>query len=214
MKNISIEIKNEKRIKKLLLFMMINYCYLYLYDLDMYIKSYWTSYFVEIFMDFVLVGVMLLISRKEHVLTRCKTNLKDKGQYILVVPIVALMFIPRIIVFGGFSGGSLMISGLKIFAEAMKYLLVIGVYEELVYRMYIQKELEELLGKAKIIAPILAAVYFGFIHTVQGTVNQAEMAFGLGLVLGYFMYFNKRCTFVTIALAHGIFDIISGLIMV
>lgn len=213
MKNISIEIKNEKRIKKLLLFLIINYCYLYLYDLDMYIKSYWASYFVEIIMDFVLVGIMLLVSRKEQVLTRCKSNLRDKMQYILVVPIVALMFVPRVIVFGGFSSGTLMISGLKIFAETMKYLLVIGVYEELVYRMYIQKELEELLGKAKIIAPIIAAIYFGFVHTVQGTMNQAEMAFGLGLILGYFVYFNKRCTFVTIALAHGIFDVISGLIL-
>ena len=89
------------------------------------------------------------------------------------------------------------------------YMFVVAINEEFCYRVYIQGELKALLGKVAWLAPAITAVCYGYMHIVQGGVEQVKFTIMVGLVLGYARYFIKDCTFISVVIAHGIYDFIA-----
>ena len=78
--------------------------------------------------------------------------------------------------------------------------------EEFIYRVGIQEELERLLEKYKFIAPLVSSVLFGLYHIICGTWTQVLIAIVTGLVFGYAKAYIKKCTYLTVVIAHGVYN--------
>lgn len=207
--NKNIEIKNEKNIKILILMIVINHLSLYLYDItDRIIHMWpWPYNFATAGMTIVTTLPILIVYFKFG-LYKETVNFKNWKQYvigiILAVPIWLLSLISYTDIFADFSDYA-RYDG-DILWYFFYYFIFVALVEEFIYRVYMQGELTVLLGKAKWLAPLLASIVFGFAHIVQGSMEQVIFTFFMGLVLGYAKYFIKDCTFISVIIAHGLYD--------
>ena len=94
----------------------------------------------------------------------------------------------------------------KIILSAVLNILFVGVGEEIFFRGYVQNQITIWLKKCKWLAPLFAAVLFGFWHLVNGSIIQVLFATMIGCVFGYAKYFIKDCSLLSVALAHGLYD--------
>jgi len=94
----------------------------------------------------------------------------------------------------------------RILLSAMQDILFVGVGEEIVFRGYIQNQFTIWLKKCKWLAPLIAALFFGFWHIINGNIFQVLFASLIGCVLGYAKYFIKDCTLLSVIIAHGLYD--------
>lgn len=94
----------------------------------------------------------------------------------------------------------------------LRTFFVVGVTEEFIYRVGIQECLEDLLGRFRIIAPLFSAFLFGLSHIIAGTWTQVVITIILGTVLGYSKFFFKRCTYISVVVAHGTYNYALGMI--
>ena len=90
--------------------------------------------------------------------------------------------------------------------SAVQDILFVGVCEEIVFRGYVQNQIEVWLKKCKWLAPLIAAVLFGLWHIINGSLIQVLFTTLIGCVLGYSKYFIKDCTLLTVVIAHGLYD--------
>lgn len=208
--NKKIEIKNEKNIKILILIVIISHLSLYLYDLsDRYMFSLWPWGY-----NFILVGITMVVTIPALIgyfkfgLYKETINFKNWKQYIIGIILagaVWLISLPTYTnIFADFSDYARYDGDLIWYL--FYYFIVVALVEEFIYRVYIQGELTILLGKAKWLAPAIAAAVFGLSHIVQGSMEQVVFTFVMGLVLGYAKYFIKDCTFISVIIAHGVYD--------
>lgn len=214
--NKKIEIKNEKQIKVLLFIIVLRHVSTYLFDIDMYIPSAFWSMVVGC-MIFMIITLPCLIAYKKVGLYKIEVDFKNKKQYIYGV----LLVIPMILCASISSGESLydMFTSLEdkyVMRESdnflwlfIYYMFVVALTEEFCYREYIQGELKVLLNKLAFLAPAIAAFCFAYMHIVQGSVGQVRFNVMVGLVLGYARYFIKDCTFISLVIAHGLYDFIA-----
>lgn len=90
-----------------------------------------------------------------------------------------------------------------------RYILVVGPAEELIYRVAIMGQIEQLLEKNKWIAPMLANTLFALSHLFQhGWVN-VTLAFVVGGVYTICYYKWKRCGYIMVSVMHGMFDVMT-----
>ena len=207
--NKNIEIKNEKNIKILILMIVINHLSLYLYDITDRIIHMWPWPYNFATAGMVIVTTLpILIVYFKFGLYKESVNFKKWKQYvigiILAVPIWLLSLISYTDIFADFSDYA-RYDG-DILWYFFYYFIFVALVEEFIYRVYMQGELTVLLGKAKWLAPLLASIVFGFAHIVQGSMEQVIFTFFMGLVLGYAKYFIKDCTFISVIIAHGLYD--------
>lgn len=94
----------------------------------------------------------------------------------------------------------------------LRTFLVVGVTEEFIYRVGIQECLEDLFDRFRILAPLISAVLFGVTHIISGTWTQVLITTILGLVFGYSKFFFARCTYLSVAVAHGVYNYALGMI--
>lgn len=207
--NKNIEIKNEKNIKILILMIVINHLSLYLYDITDRLIHMWPWPYNFATAGMVIVTTLpILIVYFKFGLYKETVNFKNWKQYvigiILAVPIWLLSLISYTDIFADFSDYA-RYDG-DILWYFFYYFIFVALVEEFIYRVYMQGELTVLLGKAKWLAPLLASIVFGFAHIVQGSMEQVIFTFFMGLVLGYAKYFIKDCTFISVIIAHGLYD--------
>ena len=207
--NKNIEIKNEKNIKILILMIVINHLSLYLYDITDRLIHMWPWPYNFATAGMVIVTTLpILIVYFKFGLYKESVNFKNWKQYvigiILAVPIWLLSLISYTDIFADFSDYA-RYDG-DILWYFFYYFIFVALVEEFIYRVYMQGELIVLLGKAKWLAPLLASIVFGFAHIVQGSMEQVIFTFFMGLVLGYAKYFIKDCTFISVIIAHGLYD--------
>ncbi|MBE5945608.1 MAG: CPBP family intramembrane metalloprotease [Lachnospiraceae bacterium] len=207
--NKNIEIKNEKNIKILILMIVINHLSLYLYDITDRLIHMWPWPYNFATAGMVIVTTLpILIVYFKFGLYKESVNFKNWKQYvigiILAVPIWLLSLISYTDIFADFSDYA-RYDG-DILWYFFYYFIFVALVEEFIYRVYMQGELTVLLGKAKWLAPLLASIVFGFAHIVQGSMEQVIFTFFMGLVLGYAKYFIKDCTFISVIIAHGLYD--------
>lgn len=103
-------------------------------------------------------------------------------------------------------------SGWHFLYYTARYFLVVGPSEEFIYRVGIQEKLEELFGRFKFLAPFFAALLFSLSHLISAGMLAVYISFIWGLIWGYTKLYLKNCTFLTVSLAHGMYDFFVTLI--
>lgn len=89
------------------------------------------------------------------------------------------------------------------------YVLIVGPVEELIFRVYIQDTIIELLPRNKWLGVVLASMLFGFWHIINGNLIQVLFATLLGLAFGFTKYSIKNCKYVGVAVSHGLYDFLN-----
>ncbi len=214
--NKKIEIKNEKQLKLLILIIIVRHISTYLFDLSMYTPNAFWDWVVTCTV-YILITLPCFIAYKKVGMYKEQIDFKNKKQYVYGV----LLVLPLILCASISSGKSLyemftssdeiyVIRGSSNFLWLfIFYMFVVGLTEEFCYRVYIQGELKTLLNKFTFLAPAIAALCFGYMHIVQGSMEQVKFTIMFGFVLGYARYFIKDCTFISLVIAHGLYDFIA-----
>lgn len=91
------------------------------------------------------------------------------------------------------------------------YFFLVAPVEELIYRVFVQDTLTDILPKAKWLGVVAAAGIFGLAHIIAGTWYQVRITAILGLVWGFMRYFSKDRAFFSTVVSHGLYDF--GLIL-
>ena len=207
-----IELKYEKQIKVLILVAVLRHVMSYLFDLTEKISTYWGTTVAEVLIYTVIV-IPAFVAYKKVGLYREKINFKEVKQYLYGIVLIIPLIISMMLVFGMKISDLAKSEDELTFYDGFDYIwlflyfvLVVGVTEEFCYRIYIQGELQIILGKLSWLAPIISAALFAYMHIVQGTEIQANFTFLVGIVLGYARQYIKGCTFISIVIAHGLYD--------
>ena len=93
--------------------------------------------------------------------------------------------------------------------NAFNFFLIIGPVEELAFRVYYQETFVGFFTKHKWIGVVIASLLFGFWHIINGSLMQVVFTFGIGLVFGLTKYFLKKCKYLGLAFAHGLYDFLN-----
>ena len=143
-------------------------------------------------------------------------DIKNKKQYLIGFCIaydltIAVAVLPALC---GFSlvGGHREFSKLALIFYFFFYMFIVGLAEELIFRVYLQDTLVSAVKKHKWIGVVLAAMIFGAWHMINGSVIQALFTFGIGMVFGMCRYRIKSCKFIGLAMAHGLYDFLIVLV--
>ena len=141
---------------------------------------------------------------------------KNIRQYLIGI-IIALSLSAVIAVIPALGGVSLVgqhsdFSWFSIIYDFLFYLLVIGPVEELVFRVYLQDAFVSFFTKHKWLGVVLAAFLFGLWHLIHGNLIQVVFTFGIGLVFGFAKYKIKDCSYLSVALGHGLYDFLNTLV--
>lgn len=209
--NKKIEIKYETQIKALVIAYMCFYVLNYLYDFLERIPTIWMTRFAEVGLKLVTTLPVLVCAHIWGIYKKNepKHDFKNYKQYVVGI----LLLIPYI-------GMAWLLSGGKLFSDRIVmlhrepsdmiwffvYYALVGVQEEWVFRRYIQGELSIIFGRCRVLAPFVSAVLFAVAHIPQGYPHTVLVAFCVGLILGYAKYFFKDCTFISVVMAHWLYD--------
>ena len=101
----------------------------------------------------------------------------------------------------------------KLAYAVLNNLLIIGPVEELMFREYVQGTLCGLLPKRGWLGVVLASALFGAWHLINGSVMQALITAGIGCVFGFARHRLNGCTWLSVALGHGLYDTLCDLAM-
>jgi len=160
----------------------------------------------------LLLGIIAFIAMKLSGM-KPEISLKNKMQYLVGVVIalslsIVIAVIPALC---GFSlvGNHMDFSWFNLIYNFLFYLLIIGPVEELVFRVYIQDSFISCFKKHKWIGVFIASLLFGLWHIITGNLIQVLFTFLLGLVFGFAKYKIKNCTYLSVALGHGLYDFLN-----
>ncbi len=215
---IRIEIKNEKRIKKFLLIWLLTFGITYLFCLGDFIPSRnWTRVY-NTFVYLILPIPAFLAYRKSQ-WEKEKIVFKNYKQYLWVIPLVAILLVWVSVykdLYGVLTGGTPLfeITPGDYLYGVFEHIIIVGVIEEFVFRVYMQGELKDLFGRFRWLAPFVVAFIFGWWHIITRHYHVAFFTFGMGLLFGYCKYFFKNCTYLSVALAHGVYNYIVAYIWI
>lgn len=211
--DIQINLKNEKevfRLIRLLLFTFILSAALlgisdYIWNMTLYRISIWVVPW--------LVAIPAIINCVER-----KVNVWELlGNHVVFQVFVgaligtAMAFLWNVIYSWKFGGGEVLriVEPWRYIVGYGRYILVVGPAEELIYRVAIMGQIEQLLEKNKWIAPLFANILFALTHLFQhGWVNVA-LAFVIGGVYTICFYKWKRCGYIMVSIMHGMFDVMT-----
>lgn len=218
-KAVNINIKHEREIKCLLVVMLLKYCSLYLFDVLDYIPTlFWTNA-VNVLMILCFFALEYLAYKKWGTYREKNITIKNIRQYIWAFFLLLVLFAWYYLYvvrgsyykwyYVGASDGFLFSRlSLKWFIYYLFIFLVVAFTEEFFYRIFVQGNLTVVLGKLTFLAPFISALYFGVCHHVQGSAQQVVVTFGFGLIIGYAKQYLKNCTFISVVLAHWMYDFI------
>lgn len=155
----------------------------------------------------VAVAAMFLTGQQKKLLPS-KNNL---GLQILIgvgIAILLCFFIGILPILCGTSliGSHSDMSVGDLLLAAMQDIFFVGVGEEIVFRGYVQNQFSIWLKKRKWLAPLIAAVFFGLWHIINGSLIQVLFTTVIGCVFGYAKYFIKDCSLLSVMVAHGLYD--------
>lgn len=89
------------------------------------------------------------------------------------------------------------------------YLFFVGPGEEIVFRGYAESQIEKWLKKVNFFAPFIVAILFGLLHLINGNFPQFIITTLIELILGYAKFYFINCSLYSVALAHGLYDLLN-----
>lgn len=209
--NKRVEIKYETQIKALVVAYPCFWMLYYLYDLLERIPTVWMTRLASLGL-IPVVSVPVLVSAhiwgiyKEK---EPKPDFKNYRQYICG----ALLLIPYFGVAWLLAEGKIFSGTNMLFHSTPLELLwwfvyygAVALQEEWVFRRYIQGELSVIFGRFRWLAPFVSAVLFAVMHIPQCVTHTVIVAFFVGLIVGYAKFFFKNCTFISVVMAHWLYD--------
>lgn len=145
-------------------------------------------------------------------LTKMKLDIdfKNKKQYVmgLIIGVLLSLCIVIIPILLGVQivGSHLEFNWAILINKLLFYMLIIGPFEELIFRVYIQDTCIGFFKYNKWVGIILSSILFGAVHLINGSLMQMIFATGIGLIFGLCKYNIKDCKYLSLAIAHGIYD--------
>ena len=194
--DIEINLKNEREIGQLLVFSSVTPILIYvLFSVVNWVDPYWL-YLVCFYLTFYAVGIPGLYYFKKNKHSFKELFAGTNWISVIVGVLIALvMGVGVSIVFllkdEWYLGGYEISNLLDLLYIYFFYVIVVAVSEEFIYRVCFQMLLGNLFKKIRWIVPIISAVGFGLIHTIQGTWIQAGISTVLGLFIGYAVIYIK-----------------------
>lgn len=206
----------QRDIELLLIVLVLTYIALNLFGLMPYIGSYKLSMLSNsgIYCLIMLPAfVAFLLQGKSF--KKLFTIVKGQGKLILLLLLfrTALEFVLYIIKYNTIY--MVILPDMLYIPLCFLYnIVVVGIVEEFVYRIYIQGTLEDILGRFSFLAPVVSAVLFGLSHGINNDIGNMILNIFIGLVWGYTRYFSKKATFTAMVLNHGLSNGLSECITV
>lgn len=163
----------------------------------------------------VLNGGIALIAIK---LTGIKIDIdfKNKKQYLIGIGIAIIMSLCLAVIpvlFGtSLVGKHTDFSWSSLLFNLFFYMIIIGPVEELIFRVYLQETFIGFFYKNKWMGVIIASFIFGLWHLINGSFIQGLFTFGIGLVFGFSKYLIKNCTYLSVAVGHGLYDFLNVIV--
>lgn len=204
-----INIKYETQIKCAVVMYIYYYCAAYLFDLTEKIPGLWATRWFCCGLYILITIPFVPVHRKWGVCEFEKPDFKLRRQYIYGLLTLIPYYGVKLLVVGPAEGTGLSFLKMGIWDILwcfLYYAVIVAVTEEYVFRIFFQGELTRILGRAGWLAPLICAVLFALAHIPQGYKENVYIAFGAGLILGYARYFIKGYSFVSLVLAHGMYD--------
>ena len=163
---------------------------------------------------YLMIGCVALVAMKITGI-KLEFDFKNPKQYLIGVGIALILslfiaFIPAL------CGCSLVgqhkdFSWFGVVYSFLFYFLVVGPIEELVFRVFVQETLISLFQNGWI-GVVLAALFFGLSHLINGSFIQVAFTFGIGLVFGVSKYKIRECKYPGLALGHGLYDFLNEIV--
>lgn len=174
--------------------------------INTYIARLCLTMFVIVAYTTIAIVAMILTGQSKELLL----NKEKLGSQILIgvgIAAVLCLVIGMIPILCGISfiGSHSDIPIDRMMIIAIQDILFVGVGEEIVFRGYIQNQFTIWL-KSKWLAPLFAAVLFGFWHLINGSIIQVLFTTIIGCIFGYAKYFIKNCSLLSVIIAHGLYD--------
>ena len=174
--------------------------------INTYIARLCLTMFVIVAYTTIAIVAMILTGQSKELLP----NKEKLGLQILIgvgIAAVLCLVIGIIPILCGISfiGSHSDISIGRMMMIAIQDILFVGVGEEIVFRGYVQNQFTIWL-KSKWLAPLFAAVLFGFWHLINGSIIQVLFTTIIGCIFGYAKYFIKNCSLLSVIIAHGLYD--------
>lgn len=207
--NKKIYVKYETQIKCVVIMYIYYYCALYLFDISEKIPTIWATRWFCAGLYILLTVPIVLVQKKWGAYEPSKVNFKSYKQYIYGFLTLIPYYGINVLVIGFDSHFGLSCLGMSIWDILwcfFYYVIVVGVTEEYIFRIFFQGELTKIFGKVGWLAPVVVAVLFALAHVPQGYIEQVYIAFGAGLLMGYARYFIKEYSFLSLIIAHGFYD--------
>lgn len=204
-----INIKYETQIKCVVVMYMYYYCALYLFDLSEKIPSLWATRWFMCGLYILITVPVVLVHKKWGAYKMEKPDFKACRQYIYGLLTLIPYYGVKLLVVGPATRPGWYFVEMHIWELLwffFYYIAIVAVTEEYVFRIFLQGELTRILGKAGWLAPLICAVLFALAHIPQGYKESVYIAFGAGLILGYARYFIKDYSFISLVMAHGLYD--------
>ena len=207
--NTRINIQYETQIKCIILMFLYSYLLMYICDLEMYISSLWLTKLFSVGINILWFVSIYFVHRKWGLYQEAELHLRGVGQYICGMVLLIGMFAVYFVIVG-----TERLQDIAIRCTFFDYLwlifyyIIVAVTEEYIFRIFFLGEMSIILGRMSAFAPLISAILFGLIHIPQGDLNRAIMTFAYGIVLGYAKQYWKQCTFLSLIMAHGLYDMI------
>ena len=164
---------------------------------------------------YILMGAVALIAMKR---TGMKPDIDFRsgkqfliGLNVAVILSVCIAIIPAKLGVS-FVGSHEDFRVLTLVNNLISYFIFVGPVEELVFRVYVQGTLTDMLGRNKWLGVILASSIFGLWHLVNGNIIQVLFTFGIGMVFGFVRYLNRDFKLLGLGFSHGLYDFMNYLV--
>lgn len=159
----------------------------------------------------VMAGCALIGMKFSGIKIKEELNFGNLKQYFwgvaVFIPLSVILTVIPMVIVGRNVAGHISPSIEDVVYYFIRYLIFVGPVEELVFRKYLQDVLVDILPGWKWLGAVMAAVIFGVWHLVNGSPEQAVYSTATGMLWGLSKYFAKNCTLISVALAHGLYDL-------
>ncbi len=139
-----------------------------------------------------------------------KIDIKNKRQYrygLLMWVGLSLLLSLGVVIFGpDLIGTHQSYTALQLIGNLLYFILIIGPVEEFIFRVYVQETLVSLFSRHKWIGVVISSLLFGLWHIINGSLLQVLIAFVVGLIFGLMKHYIKDCTWISVSLAHGLYN--------
>ena len=165
---------------------------------------------------FSVVYLAMRSTKRLSVLKIEKENLLSQimlGLYGAVILAFFIGYLPTLFEFS-FIGQKMQVESGQLIFYGIFNIFFVGFIEEIIFRGYLQEQLQNWLGNKKFLAPLISGMLFGLWHLINGNLWQMLFAFGLGCIWGYSKHFFKKCSLLTVCISHGVYDFLLIIIRV